>query len=658
MGLTIPAVVVILTILAFLPTFENGFVDWDDRQNFQLNESYRGLGWTQIKWMFSAYHLGHYIPVTWLTFGLDYLVWGMDPFGYHLTNLLLHAANAALVFVIATRLLARANPALAADLLGLRLAAGAAALLFSLHPLRVESVAWATERRDVLCGFFYLLAVLAYLRRCDAQSTGDPRGRRWYLAALAAFAAALLSKSMAVSLPAVLLVLDVYPLRRLTLTRGLLRHAEGRRVLAEKIPFVLLAAAAAAVAIPAVRYGAILTPMSELGVAGRLSLAVFSFAFYLWKMVVPMNLSALYERPDTIHWGDPSFALSGLVVVTMTLLAVKFRRRWPALGAIWASYIVMLLPVSGLVQNGFQLAADRYTYLPCLGWALLASGGLGSAWLHLRRTQSVAAAVRRIVPVVLVVSASLGALTWRQVGVWHDTETLWTHALSASPSAQPHQSLGRELVRLGRVTEALGHLQATVELRPRGAVEHYELAAALERLDRLPESAENYAKAVLLRPADAHFRNYLGVILMKQGRFDEAVAELRRAVALSRDSAEAHKNLGAALARQGRDTEAIEQFQEALRLSPGFAEAHEGLGLAFVRQSDLPRAIRELRAALKQSRDPAEVHNNLGVVLVRQGDPEGAVQEFRRAVELRPDLAAAQRNLDAALLEVESRRRR
>ena len=301
MGFAIPAAVAVLTFLAFLPTLDNGFVDWDDISNLGDNESYRGIGRTQIAWMFTTFHMGHYIPLTWLTFGLDYAVWGMDPFGYHLTNLVLHAANAALVYWIAVWLLTLAVPGLSSEWLGLRLTAMTAALLFSLHPLRVESVAWATERRDVLCGFFYLLAILAYLRACEAQSA-SARGRRlWYGAAVAAFAISLLSKSMAVSLPVVLLLLDIYPLRRLTLDRAILKEPRQRLVLAEKIPFVILSAAAAVAAVVAVRRGALLAPMSELGIVERVTLATFSLAFYLWKMLAPVNLSPLYEMPDSIR---------------------------------------------------------------------------------------------------------------------------------------------------------------------------------------------------------------------------------------------------------------------------------------------------------------------------------------------------------------------
>src|SRR6266581_72470 len=206
----VPTLIALVTFGAFLPTLHNQFVNWDDDKNFLENPHYRGLGWTQLSWMWTT-HLGHYIPLTWMTFGLDYLLWGMNPLGYHLTNLLLHAANAVVFFFITRRLLTRALPSPSERGHTLAVSAALAALVFSIHPLRVESVAWATERRDVLSGLFYLSAVLAYLRACDR----DERGRGWYWGAVALFAGALLSKSMAVNLPVVLMILDVYPLRRL-----------------------------------------------------------------------------------------------------------------------------------------------------------------------------------------------------------------------------------------------------------------------------------------------------------------------------------------------------------------------------------------------------------------------------------------------------------
>lgn len=576
-SLAFVAAVAFLTVLAFLPTFENGFVEWDDGPNLLRNEAYRGLGLAQLRWMFVAFHGGHYIPLTWLTFGLDYLIWGMDPFGYHLTSLLLHAANAVLFFLIAVRLLALANPALGADWLGLRVAALTAALLFSLHPLRVESVAWATERRDVLCGSFYLLAVLAYLRACDAPAAA-PRARRlWYGAAVAAGAAALLAKSMAVSLPLVLLVLDVYPLRRLTLDRRIVAEAAQRRSLAEKIPFVVLSATAIPLAIFAARSTDSLTSLSQVGIAARLSLADFSLAFYLWKMLVPLNLAALYERPVSVDWSAPAFVLCGLVVLSLTAVAVGLRRRWPALAAVWAIYVVILMPVSGIVHNGPQIAADRYTYLSCLGWGLLAAGGLGAGWLRLRRTRPASAAAWRLAPVVLIVSVCLGALTWRQTEVWHDTESLWTHALAASPSAIAYYNLGAALAAEGRRAEAIERYRDAVKRLPTYVEAHNNLGFALAQEGRLDEAAEQLWEAVKLRPRWALAHNNLAFVLDRQGRTAEALEHLREASRLRPEAAAIHNNMGDALVKLGRLDEAAAEYREALRLDSRLSEAQAGL---------------------------------------------------------------------------------
>ena len=649
--------VAILTFLAFLPSLENGFVDWDDEPNFQLNESYRGLGWTQLKWMFTAFHLGHYAPLTWITFGADYLVWGLDPLGYHLTNLLLHTANAVVFYLIAFRLLQGGIAGAKDRPLALRLSAAFAALVFAVHPLRVESVAWATERRDVLSGLFYLLAVLVYLRR-EQDSRGEPSARRRrYWACLLLFILALLSKSMAVTLPAVLLLLDIFPLRRFPLTLAGLGSPQARGALLEKLPFFAFSALASIGAFMATIAADSLTPGATLRWMDRAAVSVYGLAFYLWKSIFPVRLATLYELPIPFDPLARPILLAAAGVAALILLSAWLWRRTPAFLIAFAAYTVILLPVIGIFHAGRQIAADRYTYLAALPWAVLLGAALFNTWSAVPASRTrLRIAVLIAAPLLLVLV--LGALTWRQVQVWHDTETLWTNAVRSAPSAHAHQSLGRELARRGRVGEALPHLRARVELRPGGPAEYYEVAAALERLGRLPEATEHYAKAVRLSPTNAHYRNYLGTALMKEGRIDEAITELRRAVALEGSSAEAHKNLGAALWRRGHDTEAIAEFEEALRLSPDFADAHEGLGLAFMRRGDLPRAAREFRAALKRSRDPAEVRNNLGVALARQGDPEGAAREFRLAVELRPDFTAAQRNLDAALYDAESRRRR
>src|SRR5438034_977960 len=259
----VPVLIAVVTFAAFLPTLQNQFVNWDDPRNFLENPHYRGLGWTHLRWMWTT-HLGHYIPLTWMTLGLDYLLWGMNPVGYHLTSLLLHAANAVVFFFVGCRILTLALPAPSER--GHALTAGFAALVFAIHPLRVESVAWVTERRDVLSGLFYLLTILVYLRDCERGA----RGRGWCWVSVGLFACALLSKSMVVNLPIVLLILDVYPLRRLGGAIGWWGEP-ARRVYVEKIPFVLLATAAAAIAVMAQLSVHAAASLAQLSVPGRVA---------------------------------------------------------------------------------------------------------------------------------------------------------------------------------------------------------------------------------------------------------------------------------------------------------------------------------------------------------------------------------------------------
>src|SRR5437867_9032135 len=424
-----PLLVALFTLAAFLPALQNQFVNWDDKDNFLDNPHYRGLGWTHLRWMWTT-HLGHYIPLTWMTLGLDYLLWGMNPVGYHLTNLLLHAANAVVFFFVVRRLLTRALSSPSERGHALALSAGFASLVFAIHPLRVESVAWATERRDVLSGLFYLLTILMYLRAREREE----RGRGWYWLSVAVFVLALLSKSMVVNLPVVLLILDVYPLRRLGGAVGWW-SAPARRVYVEKIPFVLLAAAASAIAFMAQFSAQTAASLAQLSVLGRLAVSAYGLSFYLGKLVVPVNLSPLYELPPTVNLGALPFILSYGLVLAITALVLVLRRRVPGLLATWLAYIVVLLPVLGIFQIGLQIAADRYTYLAGLGWAILAGAGLLSCWRTSRGSKTGTPAALLVAGVAICVVVGLGVLTWNQVQVWRDSERLWAHALAIDPDS-------------------------------------------------------------------------------------------------------------------------------------------------------------------------------------------------------------------------------
>ena len=474
-----------VVIVAFFPALRAGFVTWDDDTYFLNNPFYRGLGRAQLAWMFTVMS-GHYMPLTWLTHGLDYVLWGMRPAGYHFVNLLLHALAAAAAYFVARRVLAAA---VAPEPRGaLRFAAAVAALLFAVHPLRVESVAWVTERRDVLCGVFFLLAVVCYLRAVE----DDARRRAgWYWSAVALAALALLSKAMAATLPLVLLLLDVYPLRRL----GPWRWTR-RGVWLEKLPFVVLSAAAAVMAIVAQRSVGTLSDRRALGMFERLGLAAYGLVFYAWKTLVPTGLAPLYEAPYDYATLTPWFVASAVVVIAAAVGLVRIRRRWPSLVAAAAAFVVLLLPVLGLVHFGMHIAADRNTYFAGLAPALLAGGAL----LRLLRDASSPVAARAMGAGALVVVLFLGILTWRQSAVWHDSHTLWAHALRVSPSSIAYAKTGVILEEEGRTEEAIVHFRQAVRLNPDNAWAHNNWGIALGNVWRFDEAIVHFEAALRIKP--------------------------------------------------------------------------------------------------------------------------------------------------------------
>src|SRR5213593_2360972 len=568
----VPVLVALVTFAAFLPALHNQFVNWDDDKNFLDNPYYRGLGWSQLRWMWTT-HLGHYIPLTWMTFGLDYLLWGMNPLGYHLTSLLLHAANAAVFFFVVRRILTLALPSRSERGHALAVSAGFAALVFAIHPLRAESVAWVTERRDVLSGLFYLSAILVYLRACEREARG--RGRYWLSVAM--FGCALLSKSMVVNLPVVLVILDVYPLRRLGGSIGWWSEA-ARRIYIEKIPFVLLAAAASAIAVMAQFSVHAAASLAELSVPGRLAVAAYGLGFYPRKMVVPVNLSPLYELPRTVDPMAPPFILSYALVLAIMAIVLALRRRVPGLPAAWVAYVVVLLPVLGFFQSGPQIAADRYTYLAGLGGAILAGAGLLSCWRTSRTSKTGTPTTLPIAGVATCVVVGLGALTWNQAQVWHDSEKLWTHALARNPqSSIAENNLGVVRADQSKLAEAIEHYQRALQMRPDYADAYFNLGNALFQQGKLAEASDHYRQALAIKRDHARAHNNWGVVLARQGKLAEAGDHFQAALHIGPDNADAHTNLGNALFQQGKLAEASDHFRQALRLKPDHAAARSGL---------------------------------------------------------------------------------
>lgn len=633
----IPLAIALVSMLAFLPALGGDFLDWDDRENFLHNPHYRGLGPAQLHWMLTTGLMGHWMPLTWLSLGLDWTVWGMNPLGYHLTTLVLHGLAAALFYLTARRLLTAARPR---DAERTRtLGAVLAALLFALHPLRVESVAWITERRDVLAGVFFLATLLAYLSRWRPDGTEAPRARLRYLAALALFVAALGSKSMTVTLPAVLLILDVYPLRRLGPGVGSWLRGPARQVWLEKVPFFALAAGAAAVTLVLNRAIGNLTPIDRVGLMDRLAISAYSLIFYLWKTVLPLGLSPMYELPYPLETWRWPFVAAGVAVVVITVGVFVAARRRPALAAAWTAYVVMALPVAGLFQNGFQIAADRYTYLPCLPWALLAGWGIA---ILSRRAGRLAWAGPAAAAAAL---GLLAILSWHLTHVWRDTETVWRRALAVGPSSVAHSNLGLVLARAGDSRGAIPHYEEAIRLRPTYAEAWSNLGLAQAQQGDLGGATSSLQEAVRLKPEYSAGWSNLGMIRARRGQTGEAIGAYREALRLQPANADAHGNLGATLDAQGAGDDALRHLREAARLRPESANAQSNLGIYFARRGDIAEAARYFEVALRLRPDSPEAHNNLGLALAQQGRVDVAAAHFREAVRLRPGYAEAQRNL-------------
>jgi Flp pilus assembly protein TadD len=539
----VPLLIGIAVFVSFAPALDCDFVKWDDDFNFLNNPNYRGLGPSQLSWMFRTTLMGHWHPLTWITLGLDYSLWGMKPFGYHLTSLALHAANAGLLYLVLLALL---------DLSGTpdaRWPAAAGALLYALHPLRVESAVWITERRDVLCGFFALLSILFYLKRV-AQERADRPSLLCLVLSVVAFGASLMSKALSIMLPAALLILDLYPLGRFV-------PGSRKRLLLEKIPYGLLAAVDLVMMRRAMSDISAVRSVTDYDFTQRVAQAAYGLCFYPFKTVWPGGLIPLYLIDQPLNPWSAKYVVPMILVVALTALLVVRRRRLPGLLAAWAAFVALLLPVLGFAVNGMQIAADRYTYLSMIPASLLVSMLLARRE-SLRKPAAVAA-----LGVVLVV---LGALSFRQSGTWKDSMTLWNHALEVDPTLyMAWANRGATRMEQGDVNGALGDYDQAIRYFP------------------------SYEKAWSNRAA-AH---------VARGEWDAAIADCNEALKRKPRYAEAFSNRGVARANKGDVNGAIADYSEALSINSNYAEAYGSRGMARQSKGDLPGAIADFEAALR-----------------------------------------------------------
>ena len=535
--------------VVFAQTVNFDFVNFDDDLYIGSPHVSRGLTAEGIVWAFTTNHCANWHPVTWISHMLDCQVYGQYAGGHHLTNVLLHAATAVLLFLVFRQMTGQLWPS------------AFVAAVFAIHPLRVESVAWVSERKDILSGLFFMLCLGAYVGYAR-----HPFSWARYLTVLALFFLGLMAKPMLVTLPFVLLLLDYWPLGRMERGTGFSLPV---RLVYEKIPLVVLAAASCAATLWAQTVAIAGNEHLPLGV--RMANAAVSYAGYIYQTFYPAGLAVFYPfQPDGVSLWHVGGAL--LLLLGITAAAVVFGRRCPWLPVGWFWYLGMLVPVIGLVQVGGQSMADRYTYLPQIGLAIVVAWGAqrvleswpGRAWVW-----GVAAA------------ATLGALiavAYSQTSTWRDSETLWKHTLDCtSNNARAHDSLGNALARRGNVDEAIAHYRRSLEINAGNAEVHYNLGLALAGADQSDEAIAQLGEALQLNPEHAGAHSALGIALARCGRLNEAIRHFQKAVEIVPDEAAAHNNLGSALLYCGRVDEAIAQYQRALEIRPDLVDARANL---------------------------------------------------------------------------------
>jgi Flp pilus assembly protein TadD len=569
----------------FGQTLGHGFVNYDDTIYVYENPVVtKGLTLEGVGWAFTHFHGGNWHPLTTISHLLDCQVYGLHAWGHHLTNVLLHAATAVLLFLMLRELTG-----------GWVWRCAFVAMFFAIHPLRVESVAWISERKDVLSGVFFMLTLWAYARyaRC-----AGPRGRwrKLYAMVVLWFLLGLMSKPMLVTTPFVLLLLDYWPLRRLQWA------SQFPRLLWEKLPlFALAIFSCVATAIAQQRKGAV-TPWEYYPFILRMGNALVAYVVYLGKLAYPARLAVLY--PLSLDHGSPAWQVVAALLILGALTAGAFllRRSQPFVWVGWLWYLGMLVPVIGIIQVGSQAYADRYTYLPQIGLYLAgtwAAAEWTGKWRHGRLALG---------GVAVAALGVLAVASFNQTSYWRDSIILWTHTLACTrDNYTAHHDLGNALLAQGQTAEAV----------------------------------TQYNQALRIRPDDPEAHYGLGNALLAQGQTAEAVTQYNEALRIRPDDPKAHNSLGTALAAQGQTAEAETQFNEALRINPAYADVYNNLGNLLLQLGRTEEAAAEYREALRINPANADVHNNLGNALSQLGRAEEAVAEYREARELdRKELSA------------------
>ena len=606
-------VLAVVTLAVYWPLTSHPFINFDDDEYIVGNSHVTsGLTWTNIIWAFQSGEAANWHPLTWISHMMDCDLYGLNPGGHHLTNLLFHIANTLLLFLLLKQMT------------GAMWRSAFVAALFAWHPMHVESVAWASERKDTLSSFFWLLTLLAYARFADLSKVQSPKSKIFYALALFFFTCGLMAKPMVVTLPFVLLLLDYWPLNRI---QNFKFDILNLKILLEKIPFFALAAAASAVTFLVQKTAG---AFWQSPLPTRLANAALAYVRYVSKLFWPADLAIVYPYPH--HWPVLYVAGAVLLLIAWTIFFVLRVKQNPYLVVGWFWFLGTLVPTIGLVQVGAQSMADRYTYIPSIGFFIVVVWG-ANALFDLRPER------KKFLPLAGGVAlAGCLAVTSLQLNYWQSSIQLFFHAVSVTTDNYvADNTLGKAFEKSGNKKRAFFLYSETVRLEPRYPQGQFNLAMSLLEYGKTAEALEHLKIAANLTPHDPDIQYDLGTYFLQHDQLDEAALRFNNALADRPEFPEAHNALGSVLSRQGKLDEAIAQFSEALRLKPDFAVAHLNLATTLVKQKKIAAALPHFAAAARLKPDDAEAHFNFGLALLDNHQPAEAAAQFILELKFAPN---------------------
>jgi tetratricopeptide (TPR) repeat protein len=642
-GLTllISLFLIVATLVVFWPVRDAEFINFDDdhyvTENLQVKA---GLTLKSVGWAFTTTHASNWHPLTWISHMLDFEFYGLSPGGHHITNVLFHIANTVLLFLVLTRMTKNTW------------GSGFVAALFALHPFHVESVAWISERKDVLNTFFWMLTMWFYIHYVE-----QPRFDR-YLWVFLSFGMGLLSKPMLVTLPFVLLLLDYWPLGRfrfrsssdlqISQIQNSANTTHTNSVISglvlEKVPLFILSVLSSIVTFIVQQKGGAVGTLEKYSLGDRMTNALASYVSYIEKMIWPHSFAIFYPYPGRF----PLWQIIGasLLLVGVSVLAACTLRRRLYLAVGWLWYLGTLVPVVGVVQVGNQSMADRYTYIPLIGLFLMIAWGVSDLLERWRYRRAALAVLGGVVLSIFIV------LTKLQVQHWKTSATLFEHALKVTEKNYvAHNNLALVLSRQGKIKEAMDHYTEALRIKPNYFISHYDLALLLAQQGKIADAIAHYKEVLRVRPDFPMAHIKLGNALARQGKIEEAIAHYNEAMRINPHDAEARYHMAVALAWHGKTEEAIKHYEDALRINPDYAYAHNNLAVLLTGQGKMEEAMGHYSKALRIKPDYADAHYNLGNILARQGKYGEAADHFAQVLRIKPDDAEVHYLLGFALSE-------